>query len=119
MAFLSSLMAKIHAMLPSFITSRFAADKIAHFIVGAGIGAVGLFMYGPLAAVLYAFLAGVLKEIYDYLMNERALKDGLAPPHGVEGQDVVATALGGVAVAVIAVVASATGIASAIAGFIA
>jgi hypothetical protein len=94
---------KILAMLPKGITDRFAADKIMHFIVGAAIGLVGLFVYGPLGAIGWAFMAGILKEIYDYLMNERALKAGLAPPHGVELKDAIATTLGGVLVAAIAV----------------
>ncbi len=101
---MAEFLSKILALLPKAITDHFQADKIMHFIVGAAIGVVALFMYGPLASFVWALIAGILKEVWDYVANERALKKGLAPPHGVELKDMLATTAGGAAVGIIAFV---------------
>lgn len=41
---------------------------------------------------------GALKELSDWLINQRAISDGLLPPHGVELLDAVATWAGGAVV---------------------
>lgn len=44
-------------------------------------------------AVLVAFAVG--KEALDWTLNQRAIKAGLPPPHGVELYDALATIAGG------------------------
>ena len=79
-----------------------AQDKANHAIYGALIFAI----VGVVAQLLgqsdtarwwgfgAAALAGALKEAWDYVSNRRALKAGMAAPHGVEGSDLVWTAGG-------------------------
>lgn len=89
-------------------------DKVGHFIAGAIIGALALIVSRwiappglPFLAVLFATLAGVAKEAFDWYRNEQAkTADPMAPPpHDVSLWDAVATALGGLAVAILATLA--------------
>lgn len=78
------------------------ADKANHALYGAAIFlAVGAVVahtpYAPaarLAGVVAAFATGLLKEVLDARANRAAVARGEAPPHGVEGADVLATAGG-------------------------
>lgn len=99
---MNDLLYKIIDMLPEAIRSRIPLDKIAHFFVGAAIGVAGFLIWGPLGAIVAAGIAGVIKEIVDYIQNEMAIKRGEAPPHGVEFLDALATTLGGVLVFAVA-----------------
>ena len=81
-------------------------DKARHFIGGALVaavaGALAMRSHAALAwqiAIAVALGFGVAKEAADYALNRRAMKAGLAPPHGVEAMDALATTAGGVVVA--------------------
>lgn len=80
-------------------------DKAMHAIYGvlAGlVGAVAAQHIGILpwqGAAGLAVLVGVAKEIADKYVNSQAIEEGEAPTRGVEVGDVVATAAGGVAIA--------------------
>lgn len=70
-------------------------DKFLHFIAGAiaGVVAVVITGYGPAAPAL-ALVAGLLKELSDWISNQKVTP----PRHTVEFLDVMATVLGGIAV---------------------
>lgn len=78
------------------------ADKAAHAIAGACIfaaigGAAALAGFGDYARYAGACAAagaGVLKELSDYRLNQRAIARGEQPPHGVELLDLAATVAG-------------------------
>jgi uncharacterized membrane protein len=74
----------------------FPQDKLNHFAYGQVIFAAAyvLTMSAELALAVSA-VAGVLKEVADYVLNKRAVARGEAAPHGVEVLDAVATAMGG------------------------
>lgn len=74
-----------------------AADKANHFIYGTLIYAM-FFVLGSFlglnaiyvgAGVTVAF--AVIKELFDYLSNQKSVRANLAPTHGVELLDVVWT----------------------------
>jgi len=82
-------------------------DKANHFVYGAVIallvGLIAQQLKLPVAyGVVAAMLVGAVKESLDYYQNWRAKRAGLPPPHGVEFADFVATALGGWAVIILA-----------------
>ena len=100
--------------LISFLITH--VGKVLHVLLGGWIGLWGV----PLAAylhhqhsprwvfglcVLLAAIAGVLKEVYDYLKNQSEIAAGQPPTHGVELSDVFITASGGVYVGLVACVA--------------
>jgi hypothetical protein len=73
------------------------ADKANHAIYGALIFLLALaILRRPDAAYGLVVLAAVGKEVLDWLSNQRAIKAGLAPTHGVEWFDALATCAGGV-----------------------
>ena len=81
-------------------------DKAQHYIAGTIAATAGALLASELlpgfmwqAAIAAAVLAGVLKELADYLINRRAIAHGEAPERHVEWQDALATALGAVPVA--------------------
>lgn len=86
-------------------------DKAKHALGGALLGTVaacatvvsGYAGFAWQAAVTVALLAGVLKEVLDAKANRKAtgkwLGEPRGTPHGVEGLDALATALGGCIVA--------------------
>lgn len=84
-------------------------DKANHAIYGALIGAcaalactlTGNREAAPFASTIAAAIIGVLKEGVDKLLNVRAARAGLAPPHGVEVMDAVATFSGGLFLGII------------------
>lgn len=82
-----------------------AQDKANHAIVGTCAATAGAHL-APLVgidrragAMLGAAAAGIAIEALQAMLNWRARQDGLPPPHDVSGADFVATALGGVPVA--------------------
>lgn len=83
------------------------ADKAKHAVVGAivALAAGSLFAllgwvdYWRSAAIGAALVAGIVKEVLDWLENRRLRKAGLAPSRGVEFADVVATLAGGLLIA--------------------
>lgn len=85
------------------------ADKANHFIYGSvaatvsrAIGTYLLPQYGipPAAAAMAgSCFAGVLKEGMDWYANRQAVARGEVAPHTVDPYDFVATAAGGVPVA--------------------
>ncbi len=78
-----------------------AYDKWLHLSAGFIIGAVlGGYTGKPIVAILAALAAGIAKEGYDAMMNARAKKAGLPPPHSVEFADAAYTVAGGVLVAI-------------------
>lgn len=84
-------------------------DKANHFIYGnliallaAGILAnFGYNQYSRLTAVAAAGILGIGKEILDRYLNRKAVKNGLAEPHGVDINDYFATQFGGFNVALV------------------
>jgi hypothetical protein len=79
-------------------------DKANHAVYGAAIFlAASLFghlvhvPYTTDVALLVTAAAGALKELSDYILNKRAISQGLPPPHGVEFLDFLATTCGGAA----------------------
>jgi len=67
-------------------------DKTAHFFAGATIAfAIALFTLSPLAGLITAIVAGILKEVYDKY-TKRGTPDHL---------DAIATGLGGLVVFVL------------------
>lgn len=82
-----------------------AQDKANHALIGtfAATGAAHLApligMDRRLAAMLGASATGLGIEVLQAVMNRRARRAGLPKPHDVSGKDFVATALGGIPVA--------------------
>ena len=78
-------------MIPSL-----PADKANHFFYGALIflAALAIFRRSDVAYSLVV-LAAVGKEAIDKLSNQRAVRAGLTPTHGVEWFDALATCAGG------------------------
>ena len=70
---------------------------LASACAGAALGLPALVAYSWAVGVAASAFVGGVKEVADRLANLRAAKAGLLPPHGVEFNDFVATALGGVA----------------------
>jgi len=74
------------------------ADKANHAIYGALIFLAALAIFRrPDAAYGLVVAAAVGKEAIDWLSNQRAVKAGLMPTHGVEWFDALATCAGGAA----------------------
>lgn len=48
-----------------------------------------------LTGVFFTVLVGILKEAVDWWLNDRAVRKGFLPTHGVEVWDAVATSGGG------------------------
>lgn len=74
------------------------ADKANHFFYGSLIflAALAAFKRSDVAYSIVLF-AAVGKEAVDWLINQRAIRAGLPPPHGVEFFDALATCAGGAA----------------------
>lgn len=86
-------------------------DKKLHILVGAALAVVTqiLLILGVGFPVMWAGtavagLAGFGKELRDWWLNRQAVKRGEPVKHGVEILDVAATALGGAAIDVLALV---------------
>lgn len=73
------------------------SDKANHVVYGAVIAAIINLVYPGHALISMAAVAaiGATKEAIDWWGNRKAAKAGLAPPHGVEYQDLIATIVGG------------------------
>jgi hypothetical protein len=72
------------------------ADKANHAVYGALICLLALaVLRRPDAAYALVVLAAVGKEVLDWLSNRQAINAGLAPTHGVEWLDALATCAGG------------------------
>ena len=71
-------------------------DKANHFFYGALIflAALAAFRHADAAYGLVVF-AAVGKEAIDWLSNQRAIREGSTPTHGVEFLDALATCAGG------------------------
>lgn len=89
---------------------QLAQDKANHALWGGGGAAVArlaahfLPQYGipPAAAAMAgACVVGLAKEGLDWWLNRQAVKRGERPPHTVDPYDILATALGGVPVALV------------------
>ena len=72
-------------------------DKANHFFYGAVIASV-LSLYSPVIALIAVIIIAAAKELNDYLGNQKLIKRGSAPIHGVEFLDFVFTVLGALAV---------------------
>jgi hypothetical protein len=73
------------------------ADKANHFFYGSLIFLAALAIFRrPDVAYGLVVLAAVGKEVLDWLSNQRAIRAGLTPTHGVEFFDALATCAGGV-----------------------
>ena len=71
-------------------------DKANHFFYGALIFLAALAIFRrPDVAYGLVVLAAVGKEVLDWLSNQRAIRAGLTPTHGVEFLDALATCAGG------------------------
>ena len=71
-------------------------DKANHAIYGAIIFLLALaILRRPDVAYGLVVAAAVGKEVLDWLSNQRAIKAGLTPTHGVEWFDALATCAGG------------------------
>jgi hypothetical protein len=101
---MDKILVAIISRLPKFITTRFAHDKIKHFIMGAVI-ALPFAVFGfEFLGLLASIVVGIGKEMVDDWKNNKLLAQGELPAHGVEFEDAVATALGGFVIWLIAVV---------------
>lgn len=76
-------------------------DKANHYAAGSiaflGAYAVLRLLGRPNAkhyALAAAVVAGAVKELIDYILNQRAIAAGKEPTHGVDGGDFVATVCG-------------------------
>ena len=106
MNFLYSIFARIANAFPAFLTSRVEPDKIQHLAGGVFFGLVGCvaaLLFGGAAwwGVALATLAGIAKEVLDYVKNNQAAARGETLPHSVSIMDAVYTAAGGLFVAAI------------------
>lgn len=73
-------------------------DKIKHLIAGIIISVVvSLLTWIPVFGAVAGFLAGALKEGYDWIDNYRRAKKELPPRHNVDGMDFIFTVMGAVA----------------------
>ena len=71
-------------------------DKANHAIYGALIFLLALaILRRPDVAYGLVVAAAVGKEVLDWLSNQRAIRAGLTPTHGVEWFDALATCAGG------------------------
>ena len=71
-------------------------DKANHFFYGSLIFLAALAAFRrPDVAYGVVLFAAVGKEAVDWLINQRAIRAGLPPPHGVEFFDALATCAGG------------------------
>ena len=71
-------------------------DKANHAIYGALIFLLALaVLRRPDVAYGLVVAAAVGKEVLDWLSNQRAIRAGLTPTHGVEWFDALATCAGG------------------------
>lgn len=79
--------------------ARIQPDKLLHFIGGQIVWHIfWRLTHNAPAAAIVTIAVGVLKEqAYDRWMNKRAIARGESPPHTVDGNDAVATTLGGMA----------------------
>ena len=79
------------------------ADKANHVIAGAlvflpvaiAVALAGHAQYARPAGAVAALVAGLLKELADWLANRHLAQQGLPPAHGVEVADAAATTAGG------------------------
>lgn len=82
-----------------------ALDKKYHLVAGFVIGLLAaLYFSSPLVAVGAAGLAGLAKEIYDYVDNKLRARKGLPPAHDADLRDLTFTLYGGVIAAVAAAI---------------
>lgn len=72
-------------------------DKLYHFAAGAAVYLAIAYTLGPVAGILAAIVAGLVKEVYDVADSDRRLADGQTPRHTPEPADFAATTLGGLA----------------------
>lgn len=95
-----------HEVYGARIASPAAAvvAAVATLVTALGVAQWALLLAAA-AAVLSAAAAGKVKEMLDARANKKAAAAGLEPPHTVEGADIVATARGGVVVAIPLIVA--------------
>lgn len=83
-------------------------DKQLHLTVGTIAAVFGIlvwygFVYAfgapesaaPYSGVLAGLVAGITKEVSDWMSNRRAIAAGAVPTHGVEFLDAIATAIPG------------------------
>jgi hypothetical protein len=71
-------------------------DKANHAVYGALIFLLALAITRRMdVAYGLVVLAAVGKEVLDWLSNQRAIRAGLTPTHGVEWLDALATCAGG------------------------
>lgn len=78
-------------------------DKKLHLAAGAAVAVAALVLgLGETVALGLAALAGVGKEVYDWVVNRRRKAKGLTPLHTVDHYDAIVTLVGG-ALIVIAV----------------
>lgn len=83
-------------------------DKQLHLTVGSAAAVFGIFAWyvfvyafgapesaAPYAGVLAGLVAGITKEVSDWINNRAAIAAGTVPTHGVEFLDALATAIPG------------------------
>ena len=94
----------MNIVIPQDKANHFVYGLVVYFVaalvsVGAGflLGKPVLTTYSWAVGVAASIFVGAAKEVADKLSNLRAAKAGLPPPHGVEFNDFLATALGGIA----------------------
>ncbi len=96
---LSKVTSVLAKLVPSSVTNAVGHDKVTHFLVGLLVSCLFalLHLFVGLPVVLTFIMpavAGVVKELLDFVKNKIAISKGSIPLHGVEFADVVATALG-------------------------
>lgn len=79
--------------------ARIPPDKLLHFIGGQIVWHIvwRLTHSAPAAGLTTIAVATLKEQGYDRWMNKRAIARGELPPHEVDGNDAVATTLGGMA----------------------
>lgn len=81
---------------PLWLTNNVPADKTLHIIAGAIVALLGYALgYDGFG---FAVIAGILKEVYDFVQNTIAERKGLPHPHTVDFSDFMWTMGGGAAI---------------------
>lgn len=81
--------------IPQDIANHFIYGNFAGLLAAGMCSSLGFPQYSRLTAVVVSGIVGLGKEGFDWLQNRKAVKAGLAKPHGVQLHDYFATQIGG------------------------
>lgn len=81
-------------LLPIDKANHVVYGALIFTVVGGLVATLGCADVAQPAGALGALVVACIKELVDSALNRRAASAGLAPPHGVEAADIVATVAG-------------------------